>query len=51
MDLNKKYPCVKASNRDISGTKGIPYKANRLLDWLEDIPNNDKKIEIFYWFL
>ena len=51
MDLNKKYPFVKASNRDISGTKSIPYKANRLLDWLEDIPNNDKKIEIVSWVL
>ena len=51
MDLNKKYPCVKAPNSDLSGTKSIPYKADRLLDWLEDIPNIDKKIEIVSWVL
>ena len=51
MDLNKKYPCVKASNSDLSGTKSIPYKADRLLDWIEDIPNIDKKIEIVSWVL
>ena len=51
MDINKKYPCVKAPNSDLSGTKSIPYKANRLLDWLEDIPNIDKKIEIVSWVL
>ena len=50
MDLNKKYPCVKAS-KGLGTTTTIPYKANRLLDWLEDIPNNDKKIEIVSWVL
>ena len=51
MDLNRKYPCVKAPNSDLSCTKSIPYKADRLLDWLEDIPNIDKKIEIVSWVL
>ena len=49
MDLNKKYPCVKASS--LGETTSIPYLANRILDRLEDIPNNDKKIEIVSWVL
>ena len=50
MDINKKYPCVKVP-KGLDHTTSIPYKANRLLDWLKDIPNNDKKIEIVSWVL
>ena len=50
MDINKKYPCVQVP-KGLDHTTSIPYKANRLLDWLKDIPNNDKKIEIVSWVL
>ena len=49
MDINKKYPCVQAPKND--HTTSIPYKADRILDLLEDISNNDKKIEIVSWVL
>ena len=53
MDLNKKYPSVKASNLGLMHgcTTSIPYKANRILDQLEDISSNEKKIEIVSWVL
>ena len=50
MDLNKKYPCVQVP-RGLDHTTSIPYKADRILDLLEDISNNDKKIEIVSWVL
>ena len=46
-----KYPCVKASKLGLDHTTSIPYKSNRILDLLEDISSNDKKIEIVSWVL
>ena len=43
MDINKKYPCVQVP-KGLDHTTSIPYKANRILDLLEEISNNDKKI-------
>ena len=51
MNIHKKYPCVKASNLGHECTTSIPFKTRLILDHLEDISNNDKKIEIVSWVL
>ena len=41
-----KYPCVKASNLGHEWTTSVPFKTRQMLSFLEEIPSNDKKIEI-----
>jgi len=41
-----KYPCVKASNLGHEWTTSVPFKTRQMLSFLEEIPSNEKKIEI-----
>ena len=41
-----KYPCVKASNLLDEWKTSVPFKTRQMLSFLEEIPSNDKKIEI-----
>ena len=51
MDLNKIYPSIQASNLGHKWTTSIPFKTKLILDHLEDVTSNDKKIEIVSWVL
>ena len=51
MDLNKKYSSIQASNLGHEWTTSIPFKTKLILDHLEDVTSNDKKIEIVSWVL
>ena len=46
MNINKKYPCVKASNLVDEWTTSVPFKTRLILDHLDDVVGNEKKIEI-----
>ena len=46
MNINKKYPCVKASNLVDEWTTSVPFKTRLILDHLDDVAGNEKKIEI-----
>ena len=46
MDIHKKYPCVKASNLLDEMTTSVPFKTRLILDHLDDVVGNEKKIEI-----
>ena len=46
MDIHKKYPCVKASNLGHEWTTSVPFKTRLILDHLDDVTSNEKKIEI-----
>ena len=41
-----KYPCVKASNLGHEWTISVPFKIRLILDHLDDVVGNEKKIEI-----
>ena len=41
-----KYPCVKASNLVDEWTTSVPFKTRLILDHLDDVAGNEKKIEI-----
>ena len=41
-----KYPCVKASNLVDEWTTSVPFKTRLILDHLDDVDGNEKKIEI-----
>ena len=46
MDINKKYPFVKSSRLVDEWTTSVPFKTRLILDHLDDVVGNDKKIEI-----
>ena len=41
-----KYPCVKASNLGHEWTTSVPFKTRLILDHLDDVVGDEKKIEI-----
>ena len=46
MDIHKKYPSVKASRLVDEWTTSVPFKTRLILDHLDDVTSNEKKIEI-----
>ena len=46
MDLHKKYPFVKSSRLVDEWTTSVPFKTRLILDHLDDVTSNEKKIEI-----